>query len=84
MIKDLDDKELGQNRVLCSSSGVELLMVKLPLQVPRRSLHQGDRSPASRWRLTLKTILTRISPCRLFFVAYFLLPFPFNLTWRAF
>ena len=28
---DLDDKEFGQNKVLCSSSGVELPMVKLPL-----------------------------------------------------
>ena len=32
MIRDLDNKKLGQNRVLCSSSGVELPMVKLPLQ----------------------------------------------------
>ena len=31
MIRDLDDKGLGQNKVLCNSSGVELAMVKLPL-----------------------------------------------------
>ena len=31
MIRDLDDKGFGQNRVLCSSSGVKLPMVKLPL-----------------------------------------------------
>ena len=34
MIRDLDNKELGRNKVLCSFSGVELPMVKLPLQVP--------------------------------------------------
>ena len=47
MIRDLDDKGLGQNKVLYSSSRVELPMVKLPLQALRRSLRQGDRSPAS-------------------------------------
>ena len=67
--RDLDDKGLGQNKVLCSSSGVELPMVKLPLQAPRRSLRQGDRSPTSRRLLALRTTLTRISPCRLFLVA---------------
>ena len=47
MMKDLDDEGLGQNNVLCSSSGVELSMVKLPLQAPQRSLRQGDRFLAS-------------------------------------
>ena len=47
MIRDLDDERLDQNKVLCSSLGVELPMVKLLLQAPRRSLHQGDKSPAS-------------------------------------
>ena len=80
MIRDLDDKELGQNRVLCSFSGVELPMVELPLQAPRRSLRQGERSPASCRLLTLRTTLTRILPCRLFLVASFLSPLPCNLT----
>ena len=30
MIRDLDNKGLGQNKVLCSSSEVELLLCKLP------------------------------------------------------
>ena len=34
MIKDLDDKGLGQNKVLCSLLGVELPMIKLSLQAP--------------------------------------------------
>ena len=34
MIRDLDDKGLGQNKVLCSFSGVKLPIVKLPLQAP--------------------------------------------------
>ena len=31
MMRDLNDKGLGQNKVLCSSSEVELPMIKLPL-----------------------------------------------------
>ena len=38
MIRDLDDKGLGKNKVLCSLSGVKLPMIKLLLQAPRRSL----------------------------------------------
>ena len=38
MIKDLDDEKFGQNKVLCSSSRVELPIIKLPLQAPRHSL----------------------------------------------
>ena len=74
MIKNLDDERLGQNKVLCSSSGVELPMVKLPLQVPQHSLRQEDRSPATRRLLTLRTVLTRIPSCCLYLVASFLLP----------
>ena len=47
MIRDLDDEGLGQNKVLCSSSEVELPMVKLPLQAPQHSLRKADRSLAS-------------------------------------
>ena len=54
MIRNLDNKGLDQNKMLCSSLGVELPMVKLPLQVFRRSLHQGDRSLASCRLLTLE------------------------------
>ena len=54
MMRDLDDEGFGQNKVLCSSPGVELPMVKLPLQSPRRSLRQGDRSPATRRLLALE------------------------------
>ena len=34
MIRDLDDKGLGQNKVLCSFSKVKLPMIKLSLQAP--------------------------------------------------
>ena len=54
MIRDLDDERLGQNKELCSSSGVKLLMAKLLLQAPRRSLRQGDRPPASYRLLALE------------------------------
>ena len=68
MIRDLDDKGLGQNKVLCSSSGVELLW-STTMQAPRqRSPRQGDRSPATCRLLALRTALTRIPPCRLFLV----------------
>ena len=71
MIRDLDDKGLGQNKVLCSLSGIELPMIKLSLQAPRRSLCQRDRFPATCRLLTLK-------PQWLGFllVASFLLPLP--------
>ena len=48
MIRDLDDKGLGQNKVLCSSSGVKLLVVKVSMQALRRSPRQEDKSPATR------------------------------------
>ena len=54
MMRDLDDEELGQNKVLYSSSGVKLPVVKLLLQAPRRFLCQGDRSPATRRLLVLE------------------------------
>ena len=47
MIKDLDDKGLGQNKMLCSSSEVELPWSTI-IQTSRRSPHQEDRSPATR------------------------------------
>ena len=83
MIKDLDDKGLGQNKVLCSSSEVELPW-STTMQAPRqRSLRQGDRSPAIRRLLTLEPhwlgfLLVASSfsplPSRLFFVPFFLSP----------
>ena len=36
--RDLDDKGLGQNKVLYNSSRIKLLIVKLILQAPQRSL----------------------------------------------
>ena len=86
MIRDLDDKELrckglGQNKVLCSFSGIELPMIKLPLQARRRSLRQSNRSLATRQLLALKTVLTQIPPCYLFFVASSFLPLSCCLTW---
>ena len=47
MIRELDDKRLGQNKVLCNFLGVKLPMLKLPLQACQRSLRHGDRFPAS-------------------------------------
>ena len=49
MIRDLGDKRLGQNKVLCSSSGVELLLCRLPdiLYVRETDL----RPPAGFWLL---------------------------------
>ena len=66
--RDLDDKGLGQKKVLCSFSGVELPW-STTMQAPRHSLCQGDRSPATRRLLTFRTALTQIPSCRLFFVA---------------
>ena len=34
MIRDLDDKGLGQNKVLCSSSGVKLPTVNCHCRLP--------------------------------------------------
>ena len=73
MIRDLDDKGLGQNKVLCSSSKVELPW-STTMQAPRRSPRQEDRSPATRRLLALRTALTRIPPCRFFLDASSLSP----------
>ena len=49
MIRDLDDKKLGQNKVLYSSLGVKLLLYKLP-DVPY--VRKTDlRLPAGFWLL---------------------------------
>ena len=65
--RDLDDEGLGQNKVLCSFSRVELPMVNyhagfLTLPAPRKQI--SGYPPASGSR----TVLTQISPCRLFFI----------------
>ena len=74
MIRDLNDKGLGENKVLCSSSGVKLPW-STTMQAPRqRSPCQRDRSPAIRWLLALRTALTWIPLCRLFLVASSLSP----------
>ena len=78
MIRELDDKGLGQNKVLCSSSGVKLLMINyhagsLALPAPGRQI--SGSPPASGFRTTL----TRILPCLLFLVASSLSPFPCRL-----
>ena len=53
-MRDLDDKGLGQNKVLCSSSEVELPW-STTMQAPRQcSLRQGDKSPATRRLLALE------------------------------
>ena len=52
MIRDLDDKGLGQNKVLFGF-GVELQMAKSP-NVSSPTLCQGDRSPATRQLLALE------------------------------
>ena len=47
--RDLDDKGFGQNKVLCSSSGVELPLCRLP-DVPY--VRETDlRLPAGFWLL---------------------------------
>ena len=73
MIRDLDDKGLGQNKVLYSSSRVKLPW-STTMQAPRRSPRREDRSPATRRLLTLRTALTRNPLCRLFLVASSLSP----------
>ena len=67
--KSLFKKRLGQNKLLCNSSQVELPVVKLSLQAPQRSLRQGDRSLATYRLLALKPHWLRLS-----FIAFFLLP----------
>ena len=52
MIRDLDDKGLGQNKVLFGF-GVELQMAKPP-NAGSPTLCQGDRSPATRRLLALE------------------------------
>ena len=66
--RNLDDKELGQSKVLCSSSGVELPMVNYcagfpALPAPGKQI--SGYPPASG---SSRTTLTRTPPCRLFFV----------------
>ena len=69
-MKDLDDKKVGQNKVLSSS-----LEVKMPLSTiihaPRRGERWGDRSLATRRLLAFRTTLTRIPLCRFFLVTTF-------------
>ena len=74
MIRDLDDKGLGQNKVLYSSSGV-----KLPRRLPN-TLYARETDlwlPAGFW--LFRTTLTQIPPCRLFLVASSLSLFPCRL-----
>ena len=47
MIRDLDDEGLGQNKLLCSSSKVELPWSTTMQALRQRSPRQGDRSPAT-------------------------------------
>ena len=66
--KDLVDERLDQNKVLCSSSEVELLIVNhntgsLALHAPKRRI--SGYLPAYDFRIAL----TRISSCCFFFVA---------------
>ena len=68
MIRGLDNKGLGQNKVLCSSSEVELSW-STTMQALQRSPHQKNRSPATRRLLAFRTVLTRIFPYCLFIVA---------------
>ena len=53
-MKNLDDEGFGQNKVVCSSSEIDLPMVKQPLQALQRSLRQGDGSPTIRRLLALE------------------------------
>ena len=48
MIKNLDDEGLGQNKVLCSSSGVEPPWLTTMQALRQRFSRQRDRSPATR------------------------------------
>ena len=83
MIRDMDDKELGQNKVLCSSSRVKLPR-STTMQAPRQRFpRQGDRSLATRRLLALEPHWFRflflassltLLLYRLFLVASFLSP----------
>ena len=83
MIRDLDDKGLGKNKVLCSSLGIELPW-STTMQAPwQRSLRQGDRSLAICRLLAIEPhwlgfllVASSLSPllCCLFFVASSLSP----------
>ena len=78
MIRDLDDKGLGQNKVLCSSSGVELPW-QLLCRLPGSASHAREtdlRLPAGFWLWNHTDSDSSLSPlpCRLFFVASSLLP----------
>ena len=69
MRRNLDDKKLGQSKVLCSFLEVELPMVNYHagfpvLPTPEKQI--SDYPPASG---SSKTILTRTPSYRLFFVA---------------
>ena len=70
LMRDLDDKRHSQNKVLCSFSRVELPMVNYHtgfLALPALERRISSYPPASDPR----TVLTRISPYRLFLVASF-------------
>ena len=71
MIRDLNDKGLGQNKVLYSSSGVELPWSTTMQATRQRSSRHRDRSPATRRLLALEPHLLGF-----FFVASLLLPLP--------
>ena len=67
--KDLDDKGIGQSKVLCSSSGVELPMINyhagfLPLSASGKQI--SGYPPASG---SNRTTLAWTPPCHLFLVA---------------
>ena len=65
MIRDLDDKGLGQNKVLFSIQRSRTAKDELPMQAPRRSLRQGDRSPATEIELQWSNCQCRLpdTPC---------------------
>ena len=65
--RDLDDKRLGQNKVLCNSSGVKLLMVNYYAGSP--AFRKRDRSPPTCRLLTLESHWLRFC-----LVTSFLLP----------
>ena len=52
--RDLFEEGLGQNKVLYSSSTKSNCLCSTIIQAPRRSLHQGNRSPATCRLLTLE------------------------------
>ena len=66
--RDLGDKGLNQNKVLCSSSGVELPMVNNHAGFPTLPA-LGRQIPGYPPVSGSRTALTRIPPCRLFYVA---------------